>query len=134
MANGEAEERVTMMRECGEGTPEPIEQPRRARRLGKVKTAGLSPVGTLSVSPTPNAPGILGIPNQGVPFGLAMLHVCEGRKARRVEWGENPSFVFLRGGLLHIQDPAGLQHVLTVSDGDILGTDWIVYGEVTPAQ
>ncbi len=57
-------------------------------------------------------------------FGYAMILVAGGGKVRRMEWPAG-EYLFLRAGIVHLKNAAG-EHVLSVSDGDINATDWIV--------
>lgn len=57
-------------------------------------------------------------------FPEALKEVVNGRKITKLEWSDSHINVFLGGGFLVIQKPDGL-HKLLVSDGDLLGQDWV---------
>jgi hypothetical protein len=59
-------------------------------------------------------------------FPSAMKEVIQGRKVRRIEWESEEVFVFLHDKYLSIQYPGKSPSPLLVSDGDLMGEDWIV--------
>ena len=62
-------------------------------------------------------------------FPEAMQKVIEGKKVSRLEWNDEKTYGFLNGKHLSIQysnKPDNFQWI--VSDGDMIGTDWIVVG------
>lgn len=65
-------------------------------------------------------------------FPQAMKAIIEGSRIARVGWN-NPDFAFLnpKDGMLTIYTSSdGQFHSWTLTDGDILTTDWIVLPEV----
>lgn len=59
-------------------------------------------------------------------FPAAMQAVKEGKNVTKLEWNNPNILVCLNGGRLRIKLEDGLFHDLLVSDGDILGEDWVV--------
>jgi len=62
-------------------------------------------------------------------FPEAMQKVIEGKKVSRLEWKDEGCYGFLNGRYLSIHysnKPDNFQWI--VSDGDMLGTDWIIVG------
>jgi len=57
-------------------------------------------------------------------FGEALLRVVAGLKVTRRSWLV-PDYVFLQAGVVHIKNEDGI-HQLSVNDGDIVATDWVV--------
>jgi hypothetical protein len=56
-------------------------------------------------------------------FGTAMDEVAKGAKVARLEW-EGSAYLYLDRWLLINKD--GKDHTLRVTDGDMLGTDWVI--------
>ena len=60
-------------------------------------------------------------------FPEAMQEVMDGHKVTKREWGNPEICVSLFEGFLRIYDPKDNKwHPLQVSDGDMLGTDWVI--------
>lgn len=57
-------------------------------------------------------------------FPEAIQEVINGRKVTKLEWDDPTIYVYLTGGFLSIRKEDGL-HRLLLSDGDLLGTDWV---------
>lgn len=60
-------------------------------------------------------------------FYQAIEEIAAGRKVTKLEWGNKNCFLQLINGHLKIHKPEDNKfHDLIVSDGDILGKDWII--------
>jgi len=60
-------------------------------------------------------------------FGSAMNAVLNGERVRRLDWENEDVFLAMRDEQLMIFKPEdNMLHPLTVSAGDMAGTDWIV--------
>jgi len=53
-----------------------------------------------------------------------MKYVIEGKKVTKLEWND-PEIVVYLDGRLRLKDKDGI-HDLIVSDGDMLGLDWVI--------
>ena len=62
-------------------------------------------------------------------FPEALKAVIKGRRITRLEWKDSKVYLHLGRGFLLI-NKKGEDHVLTVSGGDLLGTDWIILPEL----
>lgn len=62
-------------------------------------------------------------------FPNALREVIDGRKVTRLGWGNKDVYVFLRDGFLSIRKADGTFSRLLVSDGDLLGLDWVIVAE-----
>lgn len=63
-------------------------------------------------------------------FADCLLAILDGKKARRLEWEDNGTFITMREGkvmIFKIED--NMLHPLIVTDGDILGDDWSILTE-----
>jgi hypothetical protein len=58
-------------------------------------------------------------------FPEAMQVIIKGGKVSKKEWGNAGIYLLLADGLLKINKSDGSTVPLLVSDGDILGTDWV---------
>lgn len=56
-------------------------------------------------------------------FAAAVTAILSGKKVRRQTWPEEDA-IFLHAAILHLRNAKGL-HVLQVSEGDLLGADWV---------
>ena len=65
--------------------------------------------------------------NNGIKmdFPTAMRAVINGKQVMRASW-QQKEIVFLFNGFLSIKKADGNIHRLFVSDGDLIGDDWIV--------
>ena len=70
-------------------------------------------------SPTPSAPPLMDFPT-------AVAMVIEGKKITKLEWDDPGVVGALHEGRLMILLDDGLWHPWIVSDGDLLGRDWVV--------
>ena len=59
-------------------------------------------------------------------FPAAMREVIGGQRVTRVGWSNPEVCVYQAGGWLMIQLANHAQHTLTVSEADMLATDWVV--------
>jgi hypothetical protein len=66
------------------------------------------------------------VPTGEMSFPDAMKMVIEGCKVRRSDWPDESEYVFVQDGFLRIHRPDGKFYNLTVSDGDLFATDWVV--------
>ena len=73
---------------------------------------------TPTKTPTTSTPG-------NMTFPEAMSAVLMGTKVTKLEWGNDKIYLFL-DGTLNIMKEDGTVNTLIVSDGDMLGTDWVV--------
>ena len=67
-------------------------------------------------------------------FPDALKEVIAGKKITKLEWGNPDENVFMKDGFLcihHHADPETLIHRLMVSEGDLIGVDWMIFSEVT---
>lgn len=62
-----------------------------------------------------------------VDFGECLKKlVVDGGKFKRSSWGESKAYITIRDGKLVVFDVSDdLLHPCVVSEGDIMGTDWI---------
>ena len=59
-------------------------------------------------------------------FPTAIQAVTEGKKTTKLEWGNPEFYGVLKDGLLMLHKPDGNFYQWIVSDGDLLGQDWII--------
>lgn len=62
-------------------------------------------------------------------FGEAMEEVVDGKMVTKLEWERVNEYVFLEDGYLcihHAADKEDKIHRLMVSEGDMIGKDWMV--------
>jgi hypothetical protein len=58
-------------------------------------------------------------------FPDAMTEVIRGKRVTRLEWDDKNTYIYLQGRLrIHFSD--GKDTDLLVSDGDMVGLDWVV--------
>ena len=63
-------------------------------------------------------------------FANAIKMLADGKKVKRIEWGETKEYLVMQDEKLMIYKPDdGKLHYLVVSLGDIKGEDWIVLKE-----
>lgn len=103
-----------------------------AKDAGEFFMEALELVGNASFSPSsdPSKP-------VGMDFSSAIKQVLEGKRVTRLNWG-NPEIYLLMfmfgninarvptGKYLTIHHADGAMHPLYISDGDMLGDDWVV--------
>ena len=58
-------------------------------------------------------------------FPEAVKAIIDGKKVTKLEWENEEVYLFL-DNYLRIMKTDGTKHVLLVSEGDILGTDWVI--------
>ena len=59
-------------------------------------------------------------------FDEAIKQVILNKKISRVEWDNKNEYGYLKDSWLTIHKPDGTDYVWTVSDGDVLATDWFL--------
>lgn len=59
-------------------------------------------------------------------FPEALRQVIKGKKITKLEWGNPKFFVYLWNSHLSLQKEDGENYDLIVSDGDLMGLDWVV--------
>jgi hypothetical protein len=86
--------------------------------------------GVFSPSSNPNKP-------IGMDFGTAISEVIKGKRVTRLEWADPNIYLLMfmwgqinpevpAGKYLSIHNANGSVHPLYMSDGDLLGDDWVV--------
>ena len=79
---------------------------------------------------------VIGKPNK-VPFQMdfykALALIVKGEKMYRLEWAGKNEYIFMDGAYLKLHKKDGTVHNLIVTDGDILGTDWIALNKSSPS-
>ena len=63
--------------------------------------------------------------NDTMTFPEAMKQIIQGEKVTKLEWNDPETYLILTTHL-YLHKSAGTEHPLIVSDGDMLGEDWIV--------
>lgn len=63
---------------------------------------------------------------EGMDFFEALRHVIAGKRIHKLEWGDPEYYGYLIDGVLCLHKPTGRDHQWILSDGDLLGTDYIV--------
>lgn len=63
-------------------------------------------------------------------FMAALKVVIDGGRVTRLEWDNQGTYMFLWGGFLSIHQDGKTSRLL-VSDGDLLGTDWVKVSGIT---
>lgn len=58
-------------------------------------------------------------------FPTALSYVVNGRRITKLEWDNPDDFGMLRGSWLMLYK-GGKWHTWIVSEGDLLGTDWVI--------
>ncbi len=58
-------------------------------------------------------------------FPDAMRRVIDGRRVRRIAWGDVPDYAYLRDGWLTLLRDETF-HTWSINDGDLLANDWVV--------
>lgn len=61
-----------------------------------------------------------------ISFSQAMSEIIAGRKVHKLEWGDKNYYGFLNGEWLSLHKPDGKNYKWTVSQGDMMGNDYIV--------
>lgn len=76
---------------------------------------------TTSKSPSPKSKDV----NITMTFPDAMQQIIDGNKITKLEWGDKEYYGILQDGFLFLHKPDGKFYKWLVSDGDMLGDDWI---------
>lgn len=80
----------------------------------------------ISFSPTPRRKEQTFTTQQmQMDFPDALRYVILGKKITKLEWNNPESYGYLDNGRLVLHLPDGL-HLWIVSDGDLIGQDWVV--------
>lgn len=61
-----------------------------------------------------------------VDFPEAMRAVIAGNKVSKLEWGDDEVYGLLKDGFLKLHKGDGSFHQWIISDGDLLGLDWVI--------
>jgi len=64
--------------------------------------------------------------SETMTFGKAIMEVLDGGRIHKLEWEDKEYYGFLDNAVLTIHKPDGKVFVWMVSEGDIVGNDWIV--------
>jgi len=64
-----------------------------------------------------------------ITFPEAIQAVKEGRRITKLEWGNIKIYGVLRNGLLMLHKDDGRDYQWLVSEGDLMGEDWIILPE-----
>lgn len=75
-----------------------------------------------SASPTSPSKPVVATMN----FPDAIRAVIDGHQVTKQEWQNPGIYVYRNDGFLKIHKADGSEHALMVSDGDLLGTDWLL--------
>ena len=59
-------------------------------------------------------------------FGEALIGVAKGGLITKLEWGDETIYGFIDNGILKLHRSDGTEHNWIVSDGDIVGEDFII--------
>jgi len=70
-------------------------------------------------------PSPIPVMKKTMDFPEALYTVIVGGKITKLEWGNKEIYLVLNGGFLMLRKQDGTQHRLLVSDGDLLGMDWV---------
>jgi len=65
-------------------------------------------------------------PKQPLSFGGAIQRILKGERVTRLEWDGDEFYGFLNNGLLSLHKPDGKNYHWVLSEGDMIGTDYIV--------
>lgn len=61
-----------------------------------------------------------------IDFYEAIKQTYEGKKIHKLEWNDRNFYGVLNGGKLMLHKPDGKLYSWIISDGDIIGTDYII--------
>ena len=59
-------------------------------------------------------------------FPEAIRQVIKGKSVTKLEWQNHEFYVNLEDGYLKLHKPDGKSYNLIVSDGDLMGEDWLL--------
>ena len=62
-------------------------------------------------------------------FPEAIRAIIEGKKITKLEWNDKKIYGVLNDNILMLHKRDGVMYKWMLSDGDLLGEDWIVVGE-----
>ena len=60
-------------------------------------------------------------------FMDALQAVIDGKRVTKLEWHDDNAYCELRNGHLQLHKSDGRWYDWIINDGDLAGTDWIVY-------
>lgn len=91
---------------------------------------GKSPTTTVSIGKSPKVVDAVVVEKEQprMSFPDAMKKVIEGKRVTKLEWYDQDKgyWAELKGGFLMYHKPDGRDYQWIISDGDLLGTDYIV--------
>lgn len=90
----------------------------------------IDPTGTVFEPESPKTSPVVSPMRQprSMNFVDSLNFLLDGHKLRRKEWADDGTYIVIREEKLMIYTPGDKQiHPLTVSTGDIMGNDWVVY-------
>ncbi len=99
------------------GNGQKITNPSSSPLPTQVKPASMSP----SSSPLPPKPA-----TKTISFAEAIDEIRRGKKVTKIEWGNAGFYGFLHEARLRLHKPDNSLHDWMVSEGDIIGNDWLV--------
>jgi len=65
-------------------------------------------------------------PKLTMSFPGAIQRVVDGDKVTKLDWNASEIYIFLHNGFLSIKKKDGTISQLIVSEGDMIGNDWVV--------
>jgi len=73
-----------------------------------------------SMSPVPE------VKEDGIDFPEAISKVIAGNKITKLEWDNKSIYGILKDGFLMISKEDGTLNQWIISEGDLMGTDWVI--------
>jgi hypothetical protein len=64
--------------------------------------------------------------NKLISFAEAIDEVRRGKKITKLEWKDKNYYGFMNEARLRLHEPNGTLHEWMISEGDIIGNDWMV--------
>lgn len=80
----------------------------------------------ITQSPSPTKKVVATAKAEQMDFPSAIRMLILGSKIFRVEWQDKEFYGIMKDGFLMLHKPDGAFHQWIVSEGDLVGTDWIV--------
>ena len=59
-------------------------------------------------------------------FPQAIQQIIKGKKITKIEWGSTEFYGILKDAHLVLHKPDGIFYQWVITEGDLIGTDWIV--------
>ena len=78
----------------------------------------------ITQSPTPRSKEVV-VNKNPMSFGDALYETARGRKITKIEWANKEIYGYLVNAELRLYKD-GRDHMWVVSEGDIIGKDWII--------